>query len=48
MEIDVVMAMPASEVELRDRINELLRTPETRRDIERIVATYRRGGHHDH
>ncbi len=47
MEIDVVMALHASETTLRDRINELLRAPDTRREVERIIATYRRGGTRD-
>lgn len=44
MEIDVVMALPAAEIELRDRINELLRAPNTRREIDQVMSAYRQGG----
>ncbi|MFW5694460.1 MAG: methyl-accepting chemotaxis protein [Alkalispirochaeta sp.] len=47
MSVDVVMALPTSETVLRDTINEQLRSPDTRREIDRIITTYRTGGSYD-
>ncbi|MEX2443333.1 MAG: methyl-accepting chemotaxis protein [Alkalispirochaeta sp.] len=44
MQVDVVMALPSAETGLRDRINELLRSPETRTGIERVLTSYRTAG----